>query len=128
MLASIFVGGGVESLRNPEGPAKAAEPVTDLVSRRLPQAPLDTELLVRINGGVHVVAGTLFALGRFPRLNALVLAGSLVPTTWGGHRFWEESDAGRRADQQMHFLKNVGLFGGLLFAAVAGRKRPRPAR
>lgn len=128
MLASIFVAGGVESLRNPRGPAKAAEPVVDLISRSVPQVPHDPELFVRVNGAVHVLSGTLFALGRFPRLNALVLAGTLVPTTWGGHRYWEESDAGRRADQQMHFMKNVGLLGGLLLAVAGGRKRAKASR
>lgn len=128
MLASTFVAGGVESLRNPESLAKAAEPLADLVSHRLPQLPLDAQTLVRIHGGVNVGAGTAFALGRFPRLNALMLAGSLVPATWGGHRFWEESEPQRRAEQQFHFLRNVGLAGGLLFAAIAGRKRSGPAR
>lgn len=127
MLAAIFVTGGVEALRNPGPQAKQAEPVTDLVTRSVPQAPQDAETLVRINGAAQVGAGALFALGKFPRLAPLVLALSLVPTTAAGHRFWEERDAGQRANQQVHFSKNVGLLGGLLFAAIAGPKKRRAA-
>lgn len=121
MLSAVFISGGVDQLRHPDAKAAKVEPVTDLISRSVPRAPKDPETLIRINGAVQVGAGVLFALGRFPRLSALVLAASLVPTTAGGHRFWEETDPGQRSAQQIHFLKNAGLFGGLLFAAIAGR-------
>lgn len=120
MLAAIFVSGGIDAWRDPGPRAEKGKPVADLVTRAIPQAPKDAETLVRINSAVHVGAGLLFALGRFPRLSPLVLAASMVPTTAGGHRFWEEEDPGQRAGQQIHFLKNVGLCGGLIFAATAG--------
>ena len=50
----------------------------------------------RINGAVQVAAGLMLATGRFPRLSSALLAGSLVPTTLAGHRFWEEEDETRR--------------------------------
>ena len=90
-----------------------APPIAD----RLP-LPSDTDQLVKINAGVQVVAGVLLAIGRVPRLAACALAGSLVPTTLAGHRFWEEEDGTRRAQQQIHFVKNLGLLGGLVLAAV----------
>ena len=43
-----------------------------------------------------------------------VLALTLIPATLGGHRFWEEQEPGKRAQQQFHFLKNVAIPGGLL--------------
>lgn len=131
MLSAIFVAGGINQLRSPGPHTKTVEPVTDLVSRSVPRMPSDTETLIRINGATQVGAGVLFALGKFPRLSALALAATLVPTTAGTHRFWEEEETAQRAGQQMHFLKNTGLFGGLLFAAVAGRggrKRGRRAK
>lgn len=130
MLSAVFIAGGINQLRDPSVRAKRAEPVTDVLSRSIPRAPRDPELLVRINGATQVGVGALFALGKCPRLSALVLSGSLAASTAGGHRFWEEKDPAQRAEQQTHFLKNVGLFGGLLFAAVAGRagrKRSRPS-
>ena len=46
-----------------------------------------------------------------------MLAATLVPTTAAGHRFWEESDPAARAQQRVHFFKNVSMLGGLLIAA-----------
>ena len=86
--------------------------------KRLACHALDTETVVRVNGGVQIVAGVLLATGRFRRLACLFLMGSLIPTTYAGHRFWEETDETARSQQRMHFLKNLGLLGGLILAAV----------
>lgn len=124
MLASMFVAGGVDALRETEPKVPAAEPVAPPVAKKLPYLPEDTETLIKINAAVQVGAGTLLAIGRFPRLSALALAVTLVPTTLAGHPFWEADDEEEKADQQVHFLKNVGLFGGLLLAAVDTEGRP----
>ncbi len=77
-----------------------------------------------INGAAQVLGGLALATGRVPRLAALVLAGSLLPTTAAGHRFWEETDKTQRANQQIHFFKNVSMLGGLLIAAVDTEGKP----
>ena len=121
MLASMFVVGGVDSVRNASKKADAASPVTarlvPLLQRVVPQLPSDPVTLVRINGAVQVLAGLALASGRAPRLSATILAATLVPTTAAGHRFWEEQDPAKRAQQRTHFLKNVSMFGGLVIAA-----------
>ncbi len=117
LLASMFIAGGLDAIRHPEGKAKAAQAVTVPLSRRLPALPDDPELLVQVNGAVQVGAGALLALGRFRRLAAIALIGSIIPTTYAGHRFWEEEDEAARTQQQIHFLKNLGLLGGLILAA-----------
>jgi multidrug efflux pump subunit AcrA (membrane-fusion protein) len=66
---------------------------------------------------VQVLAGSLLAIGKFPRLSAAALAASLLPTTAAGHRFWESDDKQERSQQQIHFLKNLSMLGGLLIAA-----------
>jgi putative oxidoreductase len=131
MLASMFVIGGVNALRNTSGHAKKAQPVTDRVRpalvKAVPQAsvlPEDAESLVRINGIAQVTAGLALATGRLPRLSSTVLALSLAPTTAAGHRFWEEEDPAMRANQQIHFFKNISMLGGLLLAAVDTEGRP----
>lgn len=125
MLAAIFISGGVDALRNPGSKAAEAEAVTPMLTENIPAlADQDTEGLVRINGGAQVAAGSLLALNRFPRLSALVLAASIVPTTAAGHRFWELDDDMARTQQKVHFLKNVGLLGGLLLAAADTEGRP----
>ena len=66
----------------------------------------------------------LLAFNRLPRLSALALAASLVPTTLAGHRFWEHEDEGQRAQQQINFFKNLSMLGGLLLAALDTAGRP----
>jgi putative oxidoreductase len=121
LLAGIFVSGGIDVLRNPAARAQRAEPLTSRLTEALP-LPDDAETLVKINAAVHIVAGTTLALGKFPRLSAAVLAASLVPTTLGGHRFWEEETPQSKAMQRTHFLKNLAILGGLIIAAT---DRPR---
>src|ERR1700712_2059781 len=95
MLASMFVMGGIDALMHAAGKVPKAEKVTDqvptLAERIAPGLPVPTDpaTLVRINGGVQVLAGLALATGRAPRTSALLLAGSLVPTTYAGHPFWE---------------------------------------
>jgi len=55
------------------------------------------------------------------------LAGSLIPTTAAGHRFWEESDPSTRAQQTIHFLKNAAMLGGLLAVVGSPRSSDSPA-
>jgi putative oxidoreductase len=132
LLASIFITGGIEQLRNPEPRAEAAAPVLDAtigqVQDKLPdQVPTDTMSLVKIDGAVKVGAGLMLALGKFPRLSALLLAGSIIPTTAAGHRFWEYEDPKERAAQQIHFFKNLGLLGGLMLASADTHGKPSVA-
>ena len=124
MLAGMFIYGGIDALRDPEGKAKAADDVAPMVAAALKLPTTDTVTLVRINGGVQVVAGTMLALGKARRLSALVLAASLLPTTYAGHRFWEEVDDERRAQQRVQFLKNGAMLGGLILAAGDTGGRP----
>lgn len=120
LLASTFVFGGIDTLRNPEGRAGAAKRVTSAI-------PADDVQLVMVNSAAQIVAGSLLALGRLPRLSAAVLAVSLVPTTLAGHPFWEQTDAAARKAQLQHFLKNASMLGGLLLAAVDTEGRPSVA-
>ena len=117
LLAATFVSGGLDSYRHPATKTAGAAPI---IARIPPQLglPTDPETLVRINGAAMAGAGALLALGRFPRLAALILAGSIVPTTLARHRFWEVKDPAARKQQQLHFTKNLGLLGGALLAAV----------
>jgi putative oxidoreductase len=130
MLASIFVVGGVNALRNASTLAAKAAPVTDklvpLAHKAAPQAPLpdDPATMVRINAGVQIAAALTLATGRAPRLSAAVLAATLVPATATAHRFWEIDDKTQRSQQQLHFFKNVSLFGGLVIAAGDTDGRP----
>lgn len=123
MLASIFIVQGYNTMRHPDRVIKKADTVVKPIAERVSFVPDDTEQAVRLNGAVQLAAGTLLALGWLPRLAALAIAGTLVPTTAAGHRFWEADDEQERAQQRIGFLKNVAMFGGLLITAgdTAGR-------
>jgi putative oxidoreductase len=124
MVASIFVIQGFDTFRHPEKVAPRAEPVVRPLADRFTVVPAKTEDAVRLNGAVQMAAGTLLALGRFPRLSALALAATLVPTTAAGHRFWEAEENADRTQQRIHFLKNLSMFGGLLITAADTSGQP----
>ncbi len=120
MLAGMFIYGGLDAFRNPKSKARRAEAVAPAIAEAA-GVDADTVQLVQINGAAQVGAGVALALGVMPRLAALTLAGSLIPTTLAGHRFWEEEDPAARAQQTTHFLKNVAMLGGLLMVVSEGR-------
>ena len=119
LVAGMFIYGGLDAFRNPSGKAPRAEKVTPAIADVV-GIDADTEQLVKLNGAVQVVAGTALALGILPRVSALLLAVSLVPTTLAGHRFWEEEDEAARAQQSVQFLKNAAMMGGLLMILEHG--------
>ena len=123
MLAAIFVTSGLDSLRHPAGRAQMAAPLVKALAGPL-KLPDDPELMVRANGATMLAAGAMLGLGKLPRLAALALAGTLVPTTYAGHAFWTVEDPAARAQQKVHFLKNVGLLGGVLLASVDTAGQP----
>ena len=97
MLASYFIVSGVKAVRNPDPLVPAAEPVADrvvpLVKKYAPQQivtaiPEDTVNLVRANGAAQILGGLALASGKGRRLGALLLAGSLLPSTVAKHPFW----------------------------------------
>ncbi len=104
LLASVFIKNGLEHLQNPEPVVRAAR------GAEVPQP----DLAVKINSGVMVGAGALLALGVFPRLAGTALATSLIPTTVVGHPFWDKQGK-EREQQQTQFLKNLALFGALIY-------------
>jgi putative oxidoreductase len=124
LLASIFIVQGYDTFRHPEKVATRAEPVITPLAERFPAVPAKPEDAVRLNGAVQMAAGTMLALGRWPRLSALALAATLVPTTLAGHRFWEAEDDATKAQQRIHFLKNTSMLGGLLIAVGDTEGKP----
>jgi uncharacterized membrane protein YphA (DoxX/SURF4 family) len=133
MLASYFIVNGVKAVRNPDPLVPAAEPVADrvvpLVKKYAPQqvatvVPEDTASLVRANGAAQVLGGLALASGKGRRLGALLLAGSLVPSTLAKHPFWTRTDPEERALDRSQFLKNVSLLGSVLLAAGDTEGRP----
>jgi putative oxidoreductase len=105
-LSAIFISSGVDLIQNPVGRTKRA-------ADALPGLP-ELPMIGQIHGATMLAAGASMAVGILPSLSAGVLAASLIPNTYVGHPFWKEEDPGARRLQQIQFLKNVGLFGGLI--------------
>lgn len=123
MLAAYFVTSGLDAVRHPAKPAQAAAPAIKALAGPL-KLPDDPELIVRATGATMLVAGTMLGLGRFPRIAAAALAVTIVPATYVAHPFWTIQDPADRAQQKTHFLKNVGLLGGVLLASVDTAGQP----
>ena len=132
MLASIFLVGGVNALRNAASWPRKAEPVTD---RLVPLVQQGRAPAARSRGPGHAgppqrrasssAPALALATGRAPRLSAAVLAASLVPTTVGRPPVLGGSRTRRqRTQQQLHFFKNVSMLGGLMIAAGDTEGKP----
>ncbi|HTT52375.1 MAG TPA: DoxX family membrane protein [Streptosporangiaceae bacterium] len=117
LTGSTYVLLGFDALRAPGARVELAGPVLAAIRSRV-ALPGDDELAVRANAAVQVAAGASLALGLVPRLSAVALAASLVPTTLAGHPYWTIEDPVERKQQRIHFHKNMALIGGLLFAAL----------
>jgi putative oxidoreductase len=117
LTGSTYVLLGFDALRAPGSRVDLAEPVLARMRAVVP-LPADNEQLVRANAAAQVAAGAMLALGLAPRLSALVLAGSLVPTTLAGHSYWNLDDPAARKLQRIQFHKNLAMLGGLLFAVL----------
>jgi putative oxidoreductase len=127
MLAGIFVSGGAKALANPDPLVPRAQPIVDRVAPVLARVdkrvPTDARTLVQVNGAVQFIGGLLLMTG-LRRPAAAALAATLVPRTLAGHRFWAHRDPEQQALQQTQFLKNLGLMGGLILAALDTEGRP----
>jgi uncharacterized membrane protein YphA (DoxX/SURF4 family) len=108
---------GFDALRQPGGRVDQAGPLLAQMRKVVP-LPENDEQVVRANAAVQVVAGATLALGLAPRLSALALAGSLIPTTFAGHAYWTVEDPAARKQQRVQFHKNLAMLGGLLFAVL----------
>lgn len=127
-VALPFVVTGLATLRDPAAKAEQVGPSVKPIADRLDWLPTkDPETLVKVQAAISVGAGTLFALGRMPRLSALLLAAEVLPAMLTEHQYWAEDDPQHRAEERSHFFKNAGLFGALLMLSTEHRKHPRAA-
>ncbi len=128
LLSAVFIGQGVETLRNPQVGAEAAQPTVEGL-RQLPDpvgpnVPTDPETFARINAAVQISGGLLLATGKVPRIASAVLALTVVPGSLGAHQFWTETDSTRKAEKRRGFLTDLSLLGGLIIASADTAGKP----
>lgn len=106
LLASIFISSAVPMLKD-----------QSYLHGMIRDAGLaEPELLAKAHVYGNLAGGLALATGRFPRLAALGLALNLIPTTLVGHAFWSAPED-QKVVQQINFMKNLSMLGGLLLAA-----------
>jgi putative oxidoreductase len=119
LLSSIFVYSGYGMINNAERYAKQA-------SAALPMLP-DEPMIAKAFGATMLGAGTTLAIGIFPKLSARILTLCIIVNTYVGHPFWKAQKPEDRRPQLIHFLKNIGLLGGLLYVVADKRSKPASA-
>ena len=122
MLATVFITGGLEALRHPGGRVEKAAPLVGQLAETT-GLPDDPEMAVRTNGALMFIGGAMLATNRMPRVASALLATSLIPTTYVGHAFWNQSGDAVGPDR-VQFMKNLGLLGGLILAAIDTEGKP----
>ncbi len=109
LLALMFVLAGISKLTGLEGTAGY------IASKGLP-APM---LLAVAAGVVELVAGVLLIVGWQARWAALALAAFTLVASIIFHNYWT-MPAEQQMMQQLMFLKNLAVTGGLLFVFAFG--------
>ncbi|HET9976841.1 MAG TPA: DoxX family protein [Burkholderiaceae bacterium] len=109
LIALMFVGAGISKLTGLAGTAGY------IASVGLP-AP---QLLAIGAGVLELAAGVLIIVGWQARWAALALAGFTLIATFIFHRYWA-LPAEQQMMQQLLFMKNLAITGGLLFVFAFG--------
>jgi uncharacterized membrane protein YphA (DoxX/SURF4 family)/gas vesicle protein len=128
LLSAVFIGQGVETLRNPKTTVDAAETAVAAL-RTLPEpvadkVPSNPETAARINAAVQVGGGLLLATGRLPRIASAALAFTVIPGSLGAHLFWNETDPELKAQKRRDLLTDLSLLGGLMIASADTAGKP----
>ena len=104
MIAAIFLGSGVEKAVN------AKKTIDTMAGVGIPYP----NLLYFGALAFLFVGGVLVAIGLFTRVGALLLMVFLAMATYYFHPAWKD------ASQQIAFMKNAAIFGGLLMLFANG--------
>lgn len=110
LLAAIFIISGFGKIAGFEGTVGYME----AYGMPMAQVFLVGAIVFELGGGLMV------ALGWKARLGALALIVFTIPATLVFHQFWAIEDAGEAMTQQIMFLKNLSMIGGLLILYVHG--------
>ena len=110
LIAALFVPAGAMKIGNFAGTA------SHMAQAGLPLVPLLLVLTIIIELG----GGLMLLLGWRARAAALVLFLFLIPVTLVFHPFWGLADPAAQYQQQINFMKNIAIMGGLMFVAAFG--------
>jgi putative oxidoreductase len=112
LLAVIFIKSGFGKIGGFESTAGY------IASKGLPLPQLGAAIAI----AVELVGGLMLLVGFKARWAALALFVFLIPTTFVFHAFWAVPPE-QMAAQQINFLKNVSIMGGMLMVWAFGPGR-----
>lgn len=118
MLASVFTADGVDTLMDQKD---HEEGIYDLIARvhsvtpsqYNKYVPRSEETVAQVIVGIRAVAGSLYVLGKAPRLSATALVAVQVLTVLARHAFWEAQNLKEKATHRAGSLIDIGLLGSL---------------
>lgn len=124
MLAAGYISNGVDRLRRPEAAAASIGPLLNLARKQI-DVPLDAPTLARATGAAQVAAGSLLAIGRFPRVSATILVGTYLLDTVGERIAADKttSKEDKRARTERTLIR-TSMLGGALLASVDTAGKP----
>lgn len=124
MLAAGYISNGVDRLRRPEAAAASISPLLNLARKQI-DVPIDAPTLARATGAAQVAAGSLLAIGRFPRLSATILVGTYLLDTVGERIASEKTTSKdeKRARSERTLIR-TSMLGGALLASVDTAGKP----
>jgi len=118
LLALLFVTSGFGKLTSFAGTA-------GYMAAKMPMLPIPlVDALLVATIAIELGGGLLIMLGWQARLAALAIVVFLVPVTVVFHNFWAVEES-QRMIQQIMFMKNLSIMGGMLLIAAFG---PGPVR
>lgn len=109
MLAAIFIIASISKLTH-------FGDYSHILSQYGMPAP---DVLLGISVAFELVGGLLVLLGYKTRFGAILLLLFIIPATFVFHSFWDYQPL-QISNQVHHFLKNVSIFGGLLYVLACG--------
>ncbi|GAA1359746.1 DoxX family protein [Brevibacterium luteolum] len=118
MLASAYIANGVSRIKHPQAATDSITPVINAVKKQV-DIPIDAELAARATGVAQVAAGSLLAIGKFPRFSATVLVGTYLIDVIG-----EQLLTPKEERSQVSLLTKTSMIGGALIASVDTAGKP----
>lgn len=129
LLASVFVADGVDTLINQQDHQEGARELVARVrsitpNQYLKYVPANEANLVRAVAATKVAAGSMYALGKAPRLAATALVAAQIPTILARHAFWETQEPIEKKARRSGFMTDLALLGGLFLATADTAGKP----
>ncbi|RBP66325.1 DoxX-like protein [Brevibacterium sanguinis] len=124
MLAAGYISNGIDRLRHPESATATISPLLALARKNV-DIPVEASTLAKASGAAQVAAGSLLAIGRFPRTSATILVATYLLDTVGENIAAEKATSkAEKRERLERTLIRTSLLGGALLASVDTAGKP----